>query len=227
MPIIKNHKPERTKFLSNKEESSKIRTQLIVWMNLYHWRKYKWFSQEELAKKASITQSIVSELEDGDYNPTVDVLNRIANALGIKIDLLTRENFNWKFFESLDYFVSKIKNVDILKLMKLMFFADLDAYNIYWHKLTWLEYYRRYAWPFNNNIYIADSFFEKENKEFKNKQNLNKRIALTKDDEKFLDRVIEKYGKLSSTEIRDLSYKTEPMKGCKKTNEYKMWEKVF
>jgi transcriptional regulator with XRE-family HTH domain len=84
-----------------------------------------------LAKKANITQSIVSELEDGDYNPTVDVLNRIANALGIKIDLLAKENFNRRFFETLDYFVSKIKGVDILKLMKLMFFADLDAYNVF------------------------------------------------------------------------------------------------
>jgi uncharacterized phage-associated protein len=123
--------------------------------------------------------------------------------------------------------VSKIKGVDILKLMKLMFFADLDAYNVFWQKFTWLKYYRRYAGPFNSDIYIADSFFEKDNQEFKNKQNLIKRVALTKDDEKFLDKIVEKYGKLSPTEIRDLSYKTEPMKGCTKTNEYKMWEKIF
>jgi len=227
MPIIKNYQPEWTKHLADKEESLKIRTQLIVWMNIYHWRKYKGLSQEELAKGASITQSIVSELEDGDYNPTVDVLNRIANALNIKIDLLTKENFNRKFFESLDYFVSKIKGIDILKLMKLMFFTDYDALNIYWQKLTWIDYYRWYAGPFNNNIYIANDVFEKKNTEFENKQNLKKRVALTKDDEKFLDKMIEKYWKLSSTEIRDLSYKTEPMKGCTKTNEYKMWDKVF
>lgn len=226
MPILTTT-PEWTKYLSDDDFSRTIRNQLIVWSNIFHWRKYRWLSQEELAKKAKITQAIVSELEGWDYNPSMELLAKISNALQIKIELLTKEKFNRRFFEALDYFVSRLKDVDVLKLMKLIYFADLNSQQDLWYKLTWLDYYRRYAWPFNSDIYIINDYFDKKGKIFENKQNLAKRIALTKEDEKFLEKIVKKYWNMSSTEIRDLSYQTEPMKGCKKTNEYKMWDKIF
>jgi hypothetical protein len=52
------------------------------------------------------------------------MLGRIADVLDIKMEYLTKENFNRRFFEALDYFISKLEKIDILKLMKLIYFAE-------------------------------------------------------------------------------------------------------
>ncbi|MDR0860256.1 MAG: helix-turn-helix transcriptional regulator [Candidatus Peribacteria bacterium] len=75
-----------------------------------------------------MTQSIVSELEAGEYNPSIEVLTKIADALEISIEYFTKENFNRRFLETLDYFISHLPTVDILKLMKLVYFADIQYY---------------------------------------------------------------------------------------------------
>jgi len=226
MPIIKDYKADRMKY-RNDEDPYNYMAKIVLGMNVYHWRKYRGLSQQELAEKSKTTQSIISEMEDDESNPTMDVLSRIAKALQISVALLTKENFNWQFFEALDYFISKIKGIDMLKLMKLAYFADLEAEKMFGYKLTWLNYIRRYAWPFTPDIYIANEFFEKEGDKFVQKQNIAKRVALTKDEEKFLDKIVKKYWALSSKEIRDLSYTTKPMKWCTKQNEYKMGEVIF
>ena len=226
MPII-TKQPEWTNELSDKNFSNTIKIQLIIWSNIYHWRRYRGLSQSELATKAGITQSIVSELEGGDYNPSIEMLSKIANTLSIKIEDITKENFNRRFFETLDYFISKIENIDILKLMKLVYFADFEYKQKNWQKFTWMEYMRRHAWPFTNKIYLADKFFLKNWDKFENRANLSKKVALSRDDERFLDEIIKEYGSLSSTDIRDKSYETEPMKWCKRTNHYKMWKTIL
>lgn len=40
-------------------------------------------SQQELAKKANITQAELSKLESGDGNPTIKTLSKIAQALDV------------------------------------------------------------------------------------------------------------------------------------------------
>ena len=50
------------------------------------------WSQVELAERAGVTQSTVSQLENGSLNATVEVLNKIANALDVEVsDLFERE----------------------------------------------------------------------------------------------------------------------------------------
>jgi len=93
-------------------------------------------SQQELAEKSKTTQSIISEMEDAEGNPTMDVLSRIAQALKTSVELLTKQSFDRQFFEAMDYFISKIKGVDILKLMKLAYFTDLEVNTISGRKLT-------------------------------------------------------------------------------------------
>lgn len=223
MPIL----PTKIYTIPDDPEAQAIKTQLILWNNIYHRRKYRWLSQSKLAEDAKITQAIVSELENWDYNPSIELLTKITTALNIEMELLVKEKFNWRFLETMDYFISRIEKVDVLKLMKLIFFADCHSEEITGYKLTGIDYYRRYAGPFNSDIYIADKFFDKENKYFNKKQTLIKRIALNKDDEKFLDKIVKRYKDYSSAEIRDASYDTKRMKWCKKTNEYMMWKKVF
>jgi transcriptional regulator with XRE-family HTH domain len=62
-----------------------------VGLNLQRLRRQKGLSQEELADLANIHQTYLSGVERGKRNPTVTVLQRIAEALGADIeDLLSR-----------------------------------------------------------------------------------------------------------------------------------------
>ncbi|MEO8581779.1 MAG: helix-turn-helix transcriptional regulator [Patescibacteria group bacterium] len=53
-------------------------------------RDDKGFTQEELAFKAGINTAYYSHLERGVYSPTMFIMWRIAQALGIKLEELMR-----------------------------------------------------------------------------------------------------------------------------------------
>ncbi|MFC5389234.1 helix-turn-helix transcriptional regulator [Brevundimonas bullata] len=57
--------------------------------NLQKHRRAKDLSQEAFAHEAGIHRTYVSDLERGARNPTIDVIDRLARALNVKIsDLL-------------------------------------------------------------------------------------------------------------------------------------------
>ena len=45
-------------------------------------------SQDELAKKVSVTRQTISAVENGDYNPTINLCIAICKALGKTLDEL-------------------------------------------------------------------------------------------------------------------------------------------
>ncbi len=45
-------------------------------------------SQKKLAEKLGVTQAMISKLESGDYNYTVEQLWKISHRLGFKFDVL-------------------------------------------------------------------------------------------------------------------------------------------
>ena len=55
-------------------------------------RKRAGMTQADLARRAGLTQPAVARLEDPDYNPTLDMLERVAAALGtrLEVDLQSR-----------------------------------------------------------------------------------------------------------------------------------------
>jgi|GEM_PF-4343761 len=53
---------------------------------LLQWRVRAGFSQAELAKRAKLGQSTISHLETGRSGGTVEVLHRLAEALGRPVD---------------------------------------------------------------------------------------------------------------------------------------------
>lgn len=53
-----------------------------------HHRELIRLSQEELADRAELDRTYVSGVERGRRNPTVQVLQRMAEALGIDLDVL-------------------------------------------------------------------------------------------------------------------------------------------
>lgn len=52
---------------------------------LRRYRERKGLTQKELAQICGITQTTVSEIENGKANPTLEVLQRLAEALGVPV----------------------------------------------------------------------------------------------------------------------------------------------
>ncbi len=50
-------------------------------------RLEKGFTQAQLAEKIGTKQSAISRLESGDYNPTLEIIKKVAHALGSKIEI--------------------------------------------------------------------------------------------------------------------------------------------
>lgn len=57
-------------------------------VNLIAARKVKGWTQEELAKRAKLSRSMLSNIERGEYSPSLAVAYRIAKALGATIEQL-------------------------------------------------------------------------------------------------------------------------------------------
>ena len=63
-----------------------------VGRNIQRLRQRKELSQEELAHRASVHQTYLSGVEGGKRNPSIMVLGRIAEALGVDIEEFFRRS---------------------------------------------------------------------------------------------------------------------------------------
>ena len=63
---------------------------LIAW-NLRRLRTERGLSQARLAEASGVNRGHLRELEHGNVNITVDLLDRIANALGVRVGALFDE----------------------------------------------------------------------------------------------------------------------------------------
>ena len=60
--------------------------------NIKKYRKKKGLSQDKLAKLADVTHTTLIKLESGaNDNPTIKTLSKVAKALDVTLDVLTRE----------------------------------------------------------------------------------------------------------------------------------------
>ena len=98
-------------------------------------RKKQGLSQSQVAKEAEITPAALSQIEKGIRTPTIPVLYRIANVLGVSLDYLTgsannselhdllqneRVKMFYKGFQSLDANDKELilKNIEFLRSKK-------------------------------------------------------------------------------------------------------------
>ena len=57
-------------------------------MRITYLRKNKGWSQEDLALEANINKNYISDLERGRRNPSLEILERLADAFGITLEVL-------------------------------------------------------------------------------------------------------------------------------------------
>lgn len=59
--------------------------------NIRKFRKDHGLSQAELAEKLNVCQSMISQIENGERNPSVTLLFEMANVLGVSVDKLMQK----------------------------------------------------------------------------------------------------------------------------------------
>ena len=69
------------------EEFEKLRPRYEIISQIIEARTSQNITQEELARRIGTQKSNISRFESGNYNPTIDFLNKICTALGKKLEL--------------------------------------------------------------------------------------------------------------------------------------------
>ena len=131
-------------------------------------RKWKGFSQEDLAKAVKISRSSIAQIELGNRSVNILELQRLSGVLGFSLDDFVSENFNIdqdieetvirkseterisvpsikidKFKNVLLYILEKCAgkpNVGETVLYKLLYFSDFNYYELYENHLTGARY---------------------------------------------------------------------------------------
>lgn len=68
------------------------RKQSVISKNIRKLRKEKGLSQDKLSKLANVAFHTIVKIESGETgNPTIDTVKKIANALRVSIDDLTKK----------------------------------------------------------------------------------------------------------------------------------------
>lgn len=60
-------------------------------ISMIHARKSKNMTQKQLSKMTGISQGKLSKIENGEANPTLKVMSKIANALDMNISLVPKQ----------------------------------------------------------------------------------------------------------------------------------------
>jgi len=85
-----NHSDLKKQLLQNpevKSEYDKLKILYDIKREIIKLRLEQGLSQKELAEKVGTRQSAISRLESGEYNPSIEFLNKVANALGKELNL--------------------------------------------------------------------------------------------------------------------------------------------
>ncbi|WP_105301664.1 helix-turn-helix domain-containing protein [Anaerococcus marasmi] len=87
MKTFDKYLEEQLKDEEFKEEYKKMSPELDIIKAMLDARKLQNLTQEELAEKTGIDQADISKLENGTRNPTINLLKRLAEGLGMDLKI--------------------------------------------------------------------------------------------------------------------------------------------
>ena len=85
-----NHDEVKKQLLRNSEvqkEYEDLKVLYDIKHEIIRLRLEQGLSQKELAEKINTKQSAISRLESGEYNPSIELLAKVANALGKELQI--------------------------------------------------------------------------------------------------------------------------------------------
>lgn len=87
---------------------------------LQRYRERAGYSQETLAEKIECSSIFISFIERGKKTPGLDTLVKLANALGISVDILLGKELNNYTFERLKDIEGQLKMLPSLEQQKIL-----------------------------------------------------------------------------------------------------------
>lgn len=88
----------------------------IFCKNIKYYRYKKNYSQEKLGELTDLSARYISAIECGRYSPTIDTIEKIANALDIEgYELFKKTNNYDKLEPRIDIYKKRQRNKDISK----------------------------------------------------------------------------------------------------------------
>jgi len=149
---------------------------------------------------------------------------------------------NKKLCSIIYFLVKKSNNLGKTKLMKLIYLADYEFFKQYNKKISNLDYIKWDFGPFSPDIYncldyMADSgiitiqklksFYKlRDYFSFKVEQNYNYRENLESNEIDFIEYILSKYDNMEIDDIKNITYKTEPMIEAKNKGDLLKFENI-
>lgn len=87
MAKFKEYLQEQLKDEELKKEYDMLEPEFSIMQAVIDARKQSHFTQKELSEKTGIAQSDISKLENGNSNPTISMLQRLADGMNMQIKL--------------------------------------------------------------------------------------------------------------------------------------------
>lgn len=87
MRTLEDFLTEKMKNPAFKAEFDALEPEFMIMRALVEARKNSGLTQKQLAEKTGITQTDISRLENGNGNPSLQTLKRLASGLGMKVEI--------------------------------------------------------------------------------------------------------------------------------------------
>lgn len=71
-----------------KKEYDALEPEFSIIQAMIDARKSRGITQKELSRRTGITQSDISKLENGNANPSIKTLRRLASGMGMKMEIV-------------------------------------------------------------------------------------------------------------------------------------------
>jgi len=128
----------------------------ILGQNIEQMRKDRSLTQSQMASELGISRPTYINIENGERDPSVSELEKVAAIFGVSAgELLSSPRNNRKFEQMYFYLLRKFKHgVPKTKLAKLLYLADFSNFYHNLESMSGVPYVRREYGP------VADIFFE-------------------------------------------------------------------